>query len=311
MARRKKGRLVDGLLLLNKPKGGSSNGALQTVKRLYFAQKAGHTGNLDPMATGVLPICFGEATKFSQYHLDADKAYTATLRFGEVTETGDVEGSILQSVDASAVTEVDVAIAIESFRGEITQVPPMYSALKVNGQPLYKLARQGIEVERKERQVTIYELTLLAFRENGAHPEADISVRCSKGTYIRTLAEDIGTMLNVGAHLIALERTQAGPFHLQDCINIEDLESLKENEDFEAMDNLLLPAEQAVNHFPLVEVEETAGYYIRLGQAVLVPKAPTEGLVRIRTEQGEFLGIGKILDDGRVTPRRLIASDGQ
>ncbi len=308
MARRRKGRPVNGLLLLNKPKGCSSNSALQQVKRLYFAQKAGHTGNLDPMATGVLPICFGEATKFTQFHLEADKAYTATLKLGQVTATGDEEGELLQETAAGHLTRADVDVIIDEFVGEITQVPPMYSALKVNGQPLYKLARQGIEVERKERKVHIYELTLLDFRA-GEWPEADIAVRCSKGTYIRTLAEDIGSRLDVGAHLIALHRTQAGPFAIEDCIDIESLGALKGENESEAMDELLLPCEDAVNHLPLVEVVDTAGYYIQLGQAVLVPKAPTEGLVRIRTEAGEFLGIGEILDDGRVTPRRLIAAD--
>ena len=307
MARRRKGRLIDGILLLNKPKGGSSNHALQRVKRLYFAQKAGHTGNLDPMATGVLPICLGEATKFSQYLLDADKGYRATIKLGELTDTGDAEGKVIAESDASTVEEKDFLRAMEKFRGEIEQIPPMYSALKVNGRPLYKLAREGIEIERKARKVTIFEFDLLAFR-GGRLPEVDVFVHCSKGTYIRTLAMDVADSLGVGGHLIALHRTKAGQFDEADCLGFDALEALKPSESFSGLDNQLIPAEQAVNHLPLVEVDETSGYYVRLGQAVFVPNAPIDGLVRIRQEDGTFLGVGEILDDGRVTPKRLIAS---
>lgn len=183
MARRRKGRPVDGILLLDKPKGGSSNHALQRVKHLYGAQKAGHTGSLDPMATGVLPICLGEATKFSQYLLNADKAYRATIRLGERTASGDAEGEVLGSCDASAVSKEQFLQAMDLFRGDIAQIPPMYSALKVDGQPLYKLAREGIEIEREPRQVTIMDFQLLDFRP-GLHPEADVFIACSKGTYI-------------------------------------------------------------------------------------------------------------------------------
>lgn len=310
MARRRKGRAVDGILLLNKPKGGSSNHALQQVKRLYFAQKAGHTGSLDPMATGVLPICLGEATKFSQYLLNADKAYTATIKLGELMTTGDAEGELVDKTDASAITEAQLLLAIAQFTGDLKQVPPMHSALKVDGQPLYKLARQGIEIARKARDISILEFELKAFRP-GVAADADIYVKCTKGTYIRSLAEDVAAALGVGGHLIALHRVQVGIFDEENSISMEDLQSLKVEDQYSELDNLLIPAEEAVKHFPLVEVVEPSGYYIRLGQAVLVPKAPTEGLVRIRDESGLFLGIGEVLDDGRITPRRLIASEPQ
>lgn len=310
MARRRKGRPVTGILLLDKPYGGSSNKALQTAKRLYFAQKAGHTGSLDPMATGVLPICFGEATKLSQYLLNSDKAYTATITFGQRTNTADAEGEVIAEADASALTQAQVETAMQDFLGDIQQVPPMYSALKKDGQPLYKLAREGVEVEREARDVTIFEYTLQAFRP-GVVAEADVYVKCSKGTYIRSLADDIGEQLGVGAHLTRLHRVQVGDFTDENCITLEQLEQLKANEAFAEMDQLLIPAEEAVNHIPLVEVTDTAGYYVRRGQPVLVPKAPTEGLVRIRQEDGIFLGIGEVLDDGRVTPRRLMVLDDE
>jgi len=209
MARRRRGRSLDGILVLDKPSGVSSNRALQMAKRLYGAAKAGHTGSLDPLATGVLPLCFGEATKFSQFLLDADKAYESTFVLGVATATGDAEGEVQVTGDASAVTEADVAAALDTFRGEIEQVPSMYSALKHQGQPLYKLARQGKEVERKTRRVVIKQLDLRAFR-GGAQAQVDIYLECSKGTYVRSLAEDLGAVLACGAHVSRLRRTRAG-----------------------------------------------------------------------------------------------------
>ena len=211
MARRRKGRPIDGILVLDKPLGVSSNRALQTAKHLYFAAKAGHTGSLDPLATGVLPLCFGEATKFSSFLLDADKGYTSTFVLGVQTATCDAEGEVLAVKSAAHVTAAQVEQALIPLRGEIEQVPPMYSALKHKGQPLYKLARAGQEVERAARRVTIYELELLAFRE-GEHPQVDVRISCSKGTYVRTLAEDLGQALGCGAHVSALHRTRSGPF---------------------------------------------------------------------------------------------------
>jgi len=307
VARRRRGRAVSGILVLDKPLGVSSNHALQAAKRLYFAAKAGHTGSLDPLATGVLPLCFGEATKFSQYLLDADKAYQSTFVLGTVTDSGDAEGQILQTNDASDVGEADVQQALEAFRGEIEQVPSMFSAIKQNGQPLYKLARQGIEVERKSRTVVIKKLELLEFRP-GERPEADIYLECSKGTYVRSIAEDLGQALGCGAHVSALRRTKAGPFSLEDSVTMNTLETLKQNDAVAQMDDLLLPADTAVKSLPLVERGESGGFYMRQGQPVLVPNAPGSGMVRVALETGEFLGVGEILDDGRVAPRRLIVT---
>ena len=315
MARQRKGRVVDGIVLLNKPKGFSSNGALQRVKHYYFAQKAGHTGSLDPMATGVLPICLGEATKFSQYLLNSDKAYEATIEFGLQTDTGDAEGEIIETIDSSHVTREALLAAISGLRGFIDQTPPMYSAIKQNGQPLYKLARLGIEVERKSRRIEIQKFDLLSFSA-GIQAQAKVYVKCSKGTYIRTLAEDLAAKLgvdggSVGGHLSALHRVQVGEFTCDDMHNMEVIAALGEEEGYKSLDKLLIPAEIAVNHFPLVEVSDISGYYVRLGQAVQVAHAPTEGLVRIKQEDGTFLGIGEVLEDGRIEPRRLIASQHQ
>ena len=308
MARRRRGRPVSGILVLDKPQGMSSNQALQVAKRLYFAAKAGHTGSLDPLATGVLPLCFGEATKFSQYLLDADKAYQSTFVLGTVTDSGDAEGEVLATNDASAISEADVVKALEAFRGAIEQVPPMFSAIKQNGQPLYKLARQGIEVERKSRQVMVHQLELRDFRGNGEQAEVDIYLECSKGTYVRSIAEDLGQALGCGAHVSVLRRTQAGPFSIEDSVTLNTLEGLKQNDELAQMDDLLLPADTAVKALPLVELAESGGFYLRQGQPVLVPNAPASGMVRVALETGEFLGVGEILDDGRVAPRRLVVN---
>ena len=307
MARRRRGRPVDGILVLDKPLGVSSNQALQIAKRLYFAAKAGHTGSLDPLATGVLPLCFGEATKFSQFLLDADKAYQSTFVLGVATATGDAEGEVTATADASGITEADVTQALTAFRGEIEQVPSMYSAIKQDGQPLYKLARQGKEVERKARRVVIKQLELRAFR-GGSRPEVDIYLECSKGTYVRSVAEDLGRALGCGAHVSALRRTRAGPFGIEDSVGLSTLEALKGNEQLAEMDALLLPADTALGGLPLVRLSESGGFYIRQGQPVQVPNAPCDGMVRVALESGEFLGVGEILDDGRVAPRRLIVT---
>ena len=296
--------------MLNKPTGMTSNGALQTVKRLYGAAKVGHTGSLDPLATGVLPLCFGEATKFSQYLLDADKTYRSTFVFGVTTVSGDSDGEVLEHCDASALTQSDLEQAMVPFRGAIEQVPSMYSALKKDGQPLYKLARQGIEVEREPRAVTVFEFRIEAFRP-GPKAEADVYVHCSKGTYVRSLAEDLGRVLGYGAHVSRLHRVQAGPFAEADSVSIETLSALKEREalgdsPFSGMDALLRPATLALEALPKVVLAEAAGFYLRQGQAVLVPKAPTSGLVQLQLASGEFIGVGEILDDGRVAPRRLV-----
>ena len=307
MARQRRGRPVDGILILDKPVGLSSNRALQNVKHLYAAAKAGHTGSLDPLATGVLPLCFGEATKFSQYLLDADKAYESTFVLGTITDSGDAEGRVVEERDTSGITQVDVVAALKAFEGEIQQVPSMFSAIKQNGQPLYKLARQGLEVERKSRSVVIKMLQMRAFRP-GVKPEVDIFLECTKGTYVRSLAEDLGNSLGCGAFVSALRRTRAGSFEIGDSITLSALESLKTNGEIEQMDEFLLPADAALDGLPLVRLSESGGFYMRQGQPVMVPNAPCDGIVRVVLETGEFLGVAEILDDGRVAPRRLIVT---
>lgn len=306
MGRRRRGRPVSGILLLDKPLGLSSNHALQRVKRLYGAAKAGHTGSLDPLATGVLPICFGEATKFSQYLLDSDKAYESTYLLGEATATGDAEGELIAQQDAGALNTEAIDLALTSFRGPIEQTPPMYSAIKQGGQPLYKLARQGKEVERKTRSVNIYQHDIVAFRA-GVRAELDVRVACSKGTYIRSLAVDLGEQLGVPAHVSALRRTVVGPFQIDACVTVATLEALQARDEVAAMDELLLPVDEALGHIPLVKLPQSSGFYLRQGQPVLVPNAPCDGMVRVALDTGEFLGLGEILADGRVAPRRLVA----
>jgi tRNA pseudouridine55 synthase len=310
VARRRRGREVDGILVLDKPQGMSSNQALQCVRRLFDAAKAGHTGSLDPLATGVLPLCFGEATKFSRFLLDADKSYTSTFTLGVTTASGDAEGEVRETCDASGITRVDVEEKLSGFRGEIEQVPSMFSAIKHQGQPLYKLARAGREVERKSRRVTVFELELRDFR-GGQRPEVDIALRCSKGTYVRSIAEDLGRALGCGAHVSALRRTLAGPFDESVMVSLTTLEALAARGTQAELDALLQPLDAALGDLPLVRVSEAGGFYIRQGQPVLVPDSPLSGMVRMGLETGEFLGIGEILDDGRVAPRRLIAESRQ
>ncbi|MGD8620200.1 MAG: tRNA pseudouridine(55) synthase TruB [Gammaproteobacteria bacterium] len=297
-----KGRDVNGILLLDKPAGITSNDALQQVKRLYFARKAGHTGSLDPLASGVLPICMGEATKVSAFLLDADKRYEVRCQLGVRTATADAEGEVLETRPVADYSDQQIEAVLEQFRGEIEQVPPMYSALKHEGQRLYKLARQGVEVEREARPVTIYELTMTG---RGAD-WLDIRVHCSKGTYVRTLAEDIGERLGCGAHVSELRRTAVGPYVDEgQLVTLDRLRELKAN-DMPAMDKLLLPLETALTQWPGVELSADAAFYLRQGQPVLVPRAPTSGWVRLYVGNRSFLGMGEILDDGRVAPRRLI-----
>lgn len=309
MARRRKGRPVNGILLLDKPLGMSSNGALQKVKYLFFAAKAGHTGSLDPLATGVLPICLGEATKFTQFLLDADKQYRATFRFGIATASGDADGEILSENGAEDLTAKQVEAVLAEFRGDISQVPSMYSALKHQGQPLYKLAREGIEIEREARPVTIYSLEMAAFRP-GEFPEADVEIYCSKGTYVRTLAEDIGTQLGCGAYVSKLHRNAAGPFDEADTITVAALETLREEHQAEELDYLLKPMDAGIKHLMEVELSEDTAFYFRQGQPVMAPQVyrdSEEGdIVRVFEESGPFLGVAEVTDDGRVAPKRLV-----
>ena len=289
---------------MDKPAGISSNDVVQQAKRLFGAQKVGHTGSLDPLATGVLPLCFGEATKFSQYLLDANKTYWTRIRLGVSTETGDADGEVIAQVDATAITQTQVSDALEHFVGEIEQIPSMYSALKHQGQPLYKLARQGIEVERAPRTVTIYSAELLQFAE----AYIELRVHCSKGTYIRSLAEDLGAALGCGGHVSALRRLAAGPYAEAQAVT---LEQLREFDDPQEMDALLLPVASAVGSWPSVRLHEDTAHYVRQGQPVQVAHAPTDGWVQIfeSAEEDRFLGVGEVLTDGRIAPRRLVASD--
>lgn len=299
--RRKKGRDINGIIVLDKAQGVSSNGALQEVKRLFDANKAGHTGSLDPLATGVLPLCLGEATKVSQFLLDSDKKYRAGIKLGIRTDSGDSEGSVISSSDDFDVSEKDVKRALKAFEGEIDQIPPMHSALKVDGVPLYKMARRGEVIEREPRRVTIFDIRLTAYEGS----EIEIEVACSKGTYIRTIADDLGEMLGCGAHIISLRRLQAGTFTEQDCVNAEQLAELKENEGLESLDQYLIPMDEAIADLPEVILPSITASFIKNGQAVLVSHLPADGLVRIYEEE-QFIGIGCINDDGMVAPKRLI-----
>ena len=291
------------MLVVDKPAGISSNDAVQQAKRLFGAQKVGHTGSLDPLATGVLPLCFGEATKFSQFLLDADKKYWARIRLGVTTETGDADGEVISEADASGVTAAQVVEALKTFVGEIEQIPSMYSALKHQGQPLYKLARQGIEVERAPRKVTIYSAEML----NITGSEIELLVHCSKGTYIRSLAEDLGAALGCGGHVSGLRRLAAGPYQEEQAVSFEQLKAIGSPEELDA---LLLPVASAVGTWPVMRLHEDTAHYLLLGQPVQVAHAPTKGWVQIfeSGEEDRFLGVGEILTDGRIAPRRLVAS---
>ena len=307
--RRNRGRPVNGIFLLDKPQGLSSNQALQQVKNIFDANKAGHTGALDPLATGVLPICLGEATKFSQFLLDSDKHYLSTFTLGVSTGTGDSEGAILNEQDASTITEQQIEGAIADFRGDIKQIPSMYSALKHNGQPLYKLARQGIEIEREARDITVFSYQILGYR-SGPQAQLDVQVHVSKGTYIRSLAEDLGKALGCGAHVSALRRNIAGPFSDSEVITLPELQAMAENADPSDLDYLLKPMDVPVGDRMAVELSETVAAYFQLGQPVMSTQAFREGqegdIVRVFREGGAFLGVATVTDDGKIAPKRLV-----
>ncbi len=295
-------RKINGLLLLDKPTGMSSNKALQITKRLFNAQKAGHTGSLDPLASGLLPICLGEATKISQYLLAADKSYLVTLRLGVRTATGDMEGEVVATREVPVISMAVLENHFTPFRGEIYQTPSMYSALKHNGQPLYKLARQGITIERESRPITVHQLKILNFTADTVQFE----LHCSKGTYVRTLVEDFGESLGCGAHVIALHRTQVGNFNSGQMISLDALQALRENLTVEDLDKFLLPMETALSHWPQLRVAESTAFYLRQGHPVVIPHAPVAGWVVILDKNDRFLGIGEVLEDGKVAPRRVM-----
>lgn len=301
---RRRGRDVHGVLLLDKPTGISSNDALQKVKRLYNANRAGHTGALDPLATGMLPICLGEATKFSRYLLNADKRYQVVAQLGVRTDTSDADGKPVQ-LRPVTITPAQLASVLEQFRGNIWQVPSMYSAIKHLGKPLYEYARQGITVSREARPIVIYQLTLLRHSAD----QLELEVHCSKGTYIRSLIDDMGELLGCGAHVSALRRLTVGNYPSERMVTLEQLALLTDPvaANFAALDTLLLPTDSPAADFPALNLLPAVAAYFKNGQPVQVASAPRAGLVRM-TEGNEriFIGIGEIDDSGRVAPRRLI-----
>jgi tRNA pseudouridine55 synthase len=315
MAKRRKGRPINGVLLLDKPYEMSSNHALQAVKRIYFAQKAGHTGALDPLATGMLPICLGEGTKFSQFLLDTDKTYQVVAKLGIRTTTSDADGEI---VSEKAVNVSDEALndALNSFRGTTKQVPSMYSALKYKGQPLYKYAREGIDVPREARDITVFNLELLRFDKDNREVELEIHV--SKGTYIRTIVDDLGELLGCGSHVADLRRLAVGEYPIDKMVTLEQLETLFEQaktQDIapsELLDPLLLPMQSAVKGMPCVYVDAMSANFLRHGNPVQGYRAPAQGSVQVyigeneQDESAEFIGVGHINDDGLVAPKRIV-----
>ena len=310
MGRRPKwGRPIDGVLLLNKDTGLTSNDALQRAKRLFFAKRAGHTGSLDPLATGVLPICFGEATKFSQYLLNADKRYSSTFRLGISTETSDCDGAIVEQKNANHVTLENIEALLPSFRGDIQQIPSMYSALKHQGKPLYKWAREGVTIPREPRTVTIYDYTVTDFRECGEHPEVDVEVHCSKGTYIRSLAEDLGQALGVGAHVSRLHRRMAGPFDEKDSVTLQALSDELGDGEPQNLDHHLLPTDAPVQRLPKLIISNEMGDFFQQGQAVMSTEAyrfaAEGGKVRVCLDNGQFLGVAELID-GQLAPKRVV-----
>lgn len=292
-------RDISGVILLDKPLGFSSNQALQKIKYLLQAEKAGHTGSLDPLASGLLPLCFGEATKFSHYLLDADKSYRALVQLGATTTTGDAEGEVLVSHPVD-VTEAQVKKVLNDFIGDIKQTPPMYSALKHQGKALYEYARDGVDIERAARDVTIYQIDFHGFQNH----QLDITVACSKGTYIRTLAEDIGAALGCGAHLAGLRRLTAGHFKLEDAITVEAFEAMT----LEQRDACLLPPDATIATLPMVTIDADSEFYLLRGQSVWKANLNIQGSLRVYNEQGVFLGLGEQASDGKIAPKRLLKS---
>ena len=299
-------RDLNGILLLNKPLGLSSNAALQRARFIFRARKAGHTGSLDPQATGVLPLCFGEATKVSGYLLDSDKRYITTVQLGQTSTTGDTEGEILSSTPVTEFSDETLQTVLDQFTGSIIQVPPMFSALKHNGTPLYKLARKGIEVKRKQREVTIYELNLLSRTTD----TLQLDVRCSKGTYIRTLAQDIGDALGFGAYITSLERTEVSPFDCSKIYTLEELEAMRDQQPDESLlDSALLPLDTALSNHPQIILDSAEASRIRNGLKVARHDIPNAPLIRVYHESGEFIGIGRFSSDGLLAPKRMMRTN--
>jgi tRNA pseudouridine55 synthase len=295
MSKRKSGRNVHGILLLDKRLGVSSNKALQEVRRLFDANKAGHTGSLDPLATGLLPLCFGEATKVSALMLDDDKRYEVLIQLGVMTDTGDAEGRILETRPVPELSLDDIKACLKKFTGEIDQVPPMYSALKHHGKKLYELARAGETVERKARRITIYDLQLLSFSKD----QLALDVRCSKGTYIRSLAEDIGHELGCGGTVKQLRRLEAGQFVIENARTLEQLSEMDEQE----LQQCLIDVDKPLESLPAVQLSESEASRIKQGQALKIKEA-LPGMVRMYHAR-VFLGLGEMLLDGKLAPKKL------
>lgn len=295
-------RHVDGVLLLDKPAGLSSNSALQQAKRLYRAHKAGHTGTLDPFATGLLPLCLGEATKFSRFLLDADKVYLAELKLGVRTRSGDPEGDVLAERPVRVGAE-DLRALLPRFLGDIKQVPPMLSALKRDGRPLYDYARRGQEVAREARPVHVYALTLLHW----AGDRCGLRVHCGKGFYVRALADDLGELLGCGAHLSALRRIAVGPFEIGGARTLDELGTMTDDA---ARDACLLPADVLAASLPALTLDVEATWQVRHGQSVWLPRLHVGEQHRLYTPDGGFLGVAQVDDDGKLAPRRLLAERG-
>ncbi|MFC0269172.1 tRNA pseudouridine(55) synthase TruB [Kushneria aurantia] len=304
MARRRRGEPIDGVLLLDKGEGMTSNRALQQARGIFGAQKAGHTGTLDPMATGLLPLCFGEATKFSSWMLEADKRYLASVRLGAVTDSGDREGEILESRAVPALDDETLKAVLDEFVGDIDQVPPMYSALKVGGRPLYELARRGEQIERAARRVSIYHIGLVERRSEGFTIEASVS----KGTYVRTLAEDIGARLGCGAHLDGLRRLASGPFDDSAMTTLETLEAL----DPAARRERLLPVEVLLEHLPALAADDEGAHRIRMGQTIALDDGGLAiGSAARLYHDHTLLGVVTVSAPGQCSPRRLINTASQ
>ena len=296
---RKRGRDIDGVFLLDKPQGMSSNDIMQKVKRLFQANKAGHSGALDPLATGMLPICLGEATKFSQFLLDADKRYVVTAKLGERTDTSDTEGQVVETRPVNVETS-QILTALEQFRGDILQVPTMFSALKHNGKPLYEYARAGITVEREARPITIFELNFIEYQA----PFLTLEVHCSKGTYIRTLVDDLGEVLGCGAHVTVLRRTAVADYPAEKMMTWDALQALAEQGD---LDQHLLPIDTAVSKLPALKLNAEQSKGIGFGQRVkFANEAKLRGQVRLFSDKNIFLGVALIDDNNVIRPQRLI-----
>ncbi|WP_233116892.1 tRNA pseudouridine(55) synthase TruB [Aggregatibacter actinomycetemcomitans] len=299
---RKRGRDIHGVFLLDKPQGMSSNDIMQKVKRIFQANKAGHTGALDPLATGMLPICLGEATKFSQFLLDADKRYLVTAKLGERTDTSDTEGQVVETRPINVKTP-EILTTLEAFRGDILQVPTMFSALKHNGKPLYEYARAGITVEREARPITIFELNFIEYHA----PYLTLEVHCSKGTYIRTLVDDLGEVLGCGAHVTMLRRTAVADYPTEKMMSWDDLQALAEQQDLAVLDALLLPMDTAVAKLSALILDESQTQGIGFGQRIKFNNpSKRQGQVRLFSHENRFLGVAVIDENNVIRPQRLV-----